>query len=496
MRGSRHRAAVVAIVAVTAACGTTVPMDQVTRAQAGSSDLSGVAGTTGGSLEPSTAAQSGGSTGTGGTTSPSSVGGGGASSSSTGGGPLVVQPSAGASTGSASRAPIKIGALTANGAAKYQKSLGFSGATGDQTAMTQSVVGYVNAHGGFGGRRVQLVTYDLDTSAFAANPSAATQAACTYFTQDNKVAALASYVALVPESFYACLAKAHVPVVSPDEGVSRDFFQRYPNTLYMPSAPNYTRLLADSVDALWRVGWLTASSRVGLVGYDTNDVHAIVDKGLVPALRKHGLSLVTGMYTAASTSGASEYTGGALKFKSQRVDRVFFAPGGQPIYFALAAQSQGYHPRYELGSLEYPTALADNLPAEQLAGSMGLGWLPYLDLPSNAWSSVSTPGIARCRKAMASAHQDFTSGTTLGIAAWICDEWFFLQQVFAGTAATDEAGFRRAAEELAGSFRPASTFSTSYATGRTHDGASTYRLVAFKASCSCYAYSSGPEHLP
>lgn len=362
--------------------------------------------------------------------------------------------------------------------------------------MTHSVVSYINAHGGLGGRKIQLVPYDLNPNSFAANPSSAMQAACTYFTEDHKVTAIASYVGLSPDSFYQCLAKAQVPVITPDEGVSADFFHRFPNTVYMPSSPNYSRLLADSVDALWKAGWLTSNSTVGVVGYDTPVVHDIVDKGLVPALRRHGLKLTAGMYTATTTAAAAQYVGGVLSFKSKRVDRVFFAPGGEPVYFALAAEAQGYHPHYELGSLEYPTPLAHNLPADQLVGSLGLGWLPYLDLPSSRWSSVSTPGIAQCRKAMASAHQDFASGTTLGIAAWICDDWMFLRQVFAAGASPDEAGIRRAAESLGNTFKPASTFRSSFSPGRTHDGVSGYRLIGFQPACKCFAYTTGVRPMP
>ena len=484
-----------------AACGTTVPNSELSQAQSGSSGLSDGSGTAGLQSDPGDGLESGATPGAGGSNDSTATSYGGSTAGprtpegddpSTG----AAAPPTGLTTSGPSRGPITIGALTANGAGEFQKSLGVSGATGDQTAMTKSVVSYINARGGFGGRRVELVSYDLDPSAFAADPSAAMQAACTYFTEDHKVAALASYVGLAPENFYACLAKARVPVVTPDEAVSEDFFRRYPNTLYMPGAPSYTRLLVNSVDALWEAGWLTASSRVGVVGYDTNDVHAIVDKGLVPALQRHGLELVTEMFTADGTSGASEYSGGVLKFKSQNVDRVFFAPGGQPYYFALAAQSQAYKPRYALGSLEYPTAVADNVPADQLSGSMGLGWLPYLDLPSAAWSSVTTPGIADCRKAMESAGQDFSSGTTLGIAAWICDDWFFLRDVYATGGVTDDRSFRRAAEALGGAFRPASTFRTSLAPGRTHDGAGGYRLLAFNDSCGCFEYRSPVRVMP
>lgn len=480
-----------------AACGTTVPSSQLEQARSASSGLT--TGGTSGAL-PDSSLSSGGVPGS--TVVPGQAGGapGGGSGSTTGAGTGTttgaVGPSSLPTRGAAPRGPVVIGALTANGAGKYQKSLGFSGATGDQVAMTQSVVSYLNAHGGLGGRKIQLVSYDLDPAAVAADQSTAMQAACTYFTQDHKVAALASYVGLAPESFYQCLAHAHVPVVTPDEGVSTDFLRRLGDTLYMPQAPSYSRMLTDSVDALWDAGWLTSRSIVGVVGYDTVDVHDIVDKGLVVALQRHGLKLTTGLYTGTTTAAASEYNSGVLSFKTRNVDRVFFAPGGEPVYFALAAEQQAYHPRYELSSLEYFTALAANLPADQLSGSMGLGWLPFLDLPSTEWAATSTPGISQCRQAMAAAKQDFSSGTTLGIAAWICDEWVFLRDAFAAGAGADEAAFRSAVESLGTSFRPASTFRTAFGPARTHDGVTGYRMTAFQDACTCYRYTSPVRPLP
>ncbi|MDP9183951.1 MAG: hypothetical protein M3P04_14410, partial [Actinomycetota bacterium] len=94
--------------------------------------------------------------------------------------------------------------------------------------MTKSVVNYINAHGGLGGRKIELFDYDLNPASFAADPSSAMEAACNYFTQDHKVVAVASVVAHLPENFHQCLASAHVPIVTPDESLSSDFFRRYP----------------------------------------------------------------------------------------------------------------------------------------------------------------------------------------------------------------------------------------------------------------------------
>lgn len=499
MVGSRSFATALLAAALVTACGSTVSLNGSSGASTGASGL-GTSGTS--SAVDSGNSLPGGEPGQGLSAGPSGDATGGGSS----GEPTTVASndslndpagsSLPAATSGTAKAPIKIGALTGSGAARYQESLGFKGASGDQIAMTQSIVDYLNAHGGFAGRKIQLVLYDLDPGAATADEASALQAACTFFTQDNHVTVVASILALLPDSFYACMAKAHVPVVLADEGVSSDFFHRYASTVYMPSGPSYTRVLNESVDALWNAGWLTATSKVGIVGYDTADVHSIVDKGLLPALQRHGLTLTTGMYTGTTTAASSEYNGGVLSFESKGVDRVFFAPGGQPVYFALAAEQQAYHPYYELGSLEYPTVLAANLPADQLVGSMGVDWLPYLDLPSDKRSTVTTPGIVECRKAMAAANQDYSGSTTLGAAAWICDDWMFLRDVFAAGAAPNEAGIRHVAESLGQAFTPASTFHTTLAPGGAHDGASAYRLIAFQQGCSCYSYTSPVRSLP
>src|SRR4051794_27694414 len=314
MVGKRRMATALLTAALVTACGSTVSVNRSSEVPAGSSGL--------GASGPSNALGSDSSLPGEGPGSPS---GSGPSGSAPAGGAAresaaigATEPMNGSAASSVSPAKtgttIKVGALTASGAAKYQSSLGFKGASGDQIAMTKSMVNYLNAHGGLAGRKIQLVLYDIDVGSFATDEAATMQAACAFFTQDNHVTAVASIAALLPDSFYACMAKAHVPVVLADEGVSSDFLQRYAGSMYMPSGPSYTRLLNDSVDALWNAGWLTAKSTVGLVGYDTNDVHSIVDKGLVPALQRHGLKLAAGMYTATTTSAASEYNAGVLSF--------------------------------------------------------------------------------------------------------------------------------------------------------------------------------------
>ncbi len=393
---------------------------------------------------------------------------------------------------------ITIGALTANGAGEYQRAAGFSsGASGDQIAMMRSVVAYLNARGGIDGRKIKLVVYDVPASEAATNPSTAYEAACTALTQDAKVFAIASIVSGVTKNFYECLRKRGIPVVTANPALSSRFFREFAGTLYAPTNPSYTRLLTDSVEALWASGWLKAGSKVGVVGFDTPDARATVADSLVPALKKRGLSLTSDFYTGVDAAGsASAYSGGVLKFKAAGVDRVFFAPGGQPIYFGLAAQQQAYEPFLSLSTLEYPGPIAGALPAAALRGAAGLGWSPYLDLDNASAREVGTPGGAQCVDAVRSADQDLSTGTTLAIATWICDDWFFLRDALADTTSLTAAGFQAGVAGLGSRFRAANTYRTSFAPGRTADGAAAYRLLRFEDPCGCFRYASGERPLP
>jgi ABC-type branched-subunit amino acid transport system substrate-binding protein len=497
MRGSRWRLASTLIVGVltAAACGTTVPASQLSGTQAGGSGLTdGVTSgdPTGGSLGPTTSQ----GPGTGQLVGPTAGG----SVAPTGAPSVGAQPgttapvvTSGVTGPGVTATTITIGALTANGAGEFQKSLGFNGATGDQIAMTRSVVDWLNIRGGIAGRKIKLVVYDLPVTSDMAT---AFQAACSAFTQDNKVFAVASILSDLPASFYECLRKAGVVITTTNAIVSARFYQRFAGTMFGPSAPSYTRILADSVDALWASGWLTKSSKVGVVGYDTTDARVTITDGLIPALRRHGLQLAQDVYTSTGTGAASEYSGAVLKFRAAGVDRVFFAPGGQPIYVALQADSQGYHPLLSMSTLEFPAAVAANLPKRMLVGSAGIGWSPDLDLDNASAAKVATPGRPTCIDAVRRADQDLATGTTMAIATWVCDDWFLLRDALARTPVINRASFRTAVEGLGRSFRSAATFQTYFASNRTSDAAAAYRLNTFDEGCGCYRYTSTTRYLP
>lgn len=494
-----------AVLIATAACGTTLNVGPQTTAQGPESDLAAPV------LSPTAA----------GNTSPRSSSPPVATASSAAALPSSVAPVAGhssaASTPTAATGPsrqaghatssrpaaagapgvtdstITIGAFTVNGFSGLASSLGVKGAlTGDQIAMTKAVVSYLNARGGIAGRKIQLVDFDENVVQEEANPASESQAACTSLTQDHHVYAVASIVGGLQPNFYECMAQQHVVVTSTGEYTSQAFLARYPN-VYEPVDVNYTRSLADNVNALWNAGWFGKSARVGVVGGDTSSAHEAVDSGLVPALAAHGLKLSAQTYVSVSSIAqqVTGYESAALKFATEGINRVFFAPFGSILLFADDAGSQHYYPQYALDSqLDPGGEIESTNTARELEGSMGIGWVPFEDLDNVRWPAVTTPGEKRCRAAVKPANQDLSNGTVAATAMWICDNWFFLRDVLDHATQMSEAGFQAGVDALGNSFVPATTYSSRFGAGLSHDGADEYRLLAFKDSCSCYEYVS------
>ena len=490
--------------AVLAACGTTVPMssqsaaadDAGTGGPGQSVSGSGTGGTTGstsgsttGSAPESGTGQGGAGGGgqgmTGGATT-GSVGGGGAGSSSTGsattGSRAVNVPGVTATT-------INVGVYTAAGYSNAAKAAGFNVALGDMAAEAREVMDYINAHGGVLGRKLVAVVHDANVALAAQNPSAEYQAACADWTQDHHVYAVVSPIGASSNTLYDCLSKANVPTINSGESTDASFFQRYPNYFYEPTDLNLRRVFSNQVDALKGAGFFGKAPKIGVLIADNPYEHAAVDNGLKPALARNGLTLAD-TFAVSNANNASEYSSAVLKFRTEGITHVLFAFQGSPLQFMIAADNQGYYPRYGLHSRTSPApVLQADASARQQHGAMGIGWQPMNDV-----DGAHDPGILNARQKLCldlvkKSGQDPSVRATALIGLWLCDDIFFLHDALTRAGSFGIPAFRAGAESLT-SYEAASTFRSGFAPGQLHDGAKQYRIFAYKDDCKCYEYVS------
>jgi len=398
-------------------------------------------------------------------------------------GPAAMAPGVTAST-------VKIGVYTAQGFDKAASAFGFSQIkTGDQAAMAKAVMAYVNAHGGAAGRKMVPVIYDVDVSK---DKSSEYQAACSAWTEDERVYALATPVGTIGDALIGCLARKGVIVSASGEIKDERFFQRYADYFYMPGDLNLTQILARNVDALSAAGWFGKSPKIALLRQDTLEEKNAATDGLRPALARHGLRLEDEFATIGQ---ANDYQSAVLRFQSRGITHVMFT-STSPLSFGLAAEPQAYRPKYGMHSRNSPGALLQpTMPSSQLQGSMGMGWQPMNDVDGRRDPGKISDRQQLCLKLIKDAGQDPSVRVTAVIGLWLCDSILFLDDVLDRTSDFAPAGFRAAAETLRHN-QAASTFLSSLAPGRTHDGARGFRMFAYATDCSCFRYTTPLRRFP
>jgi hypothetical protein len=385
---------------------------------------------------------------------------------------------------------VKIGFYIISGYSDAASAAGVTGAdTGDQEALIRSVVAYVNARGGIAGRRVTPVVHDVDVALATTNPAGEQQAACSAFTQDTKVFAVASLLGFGDGNFYRCMTAARVPVVTTGEFSVRSLFKEFPDTLYQPADMDYNRMLFTNAVQLKSLGWYGKTPKIGIVQVDSPQSREATEDGIVRGLRSIGLAPALTYSVAAGNAGVSQYQAAVLRFAAEGITHVMFSQQAYAYYFMLQAEPQRYRPSYAIDSRQDPHGvLQPNVSANQLARAAGMGWIPVQDVAAEP----AAPREKQCRQAVKGSGQS-TAGATAHLGAvWICDQVFFLQAALSRAHGMDLRGFRQAVESMGSSgFQPSSTFGSHFGPGRLHAGARLYRMNAYDAKCSCFAYVTG-----
>ena len=504
------RRPLVALVAVAAlsACGSTVPLNQQ-EASTVTDGLGGSTGaTTGGTASGGLVCGVGCGTG-GGTTGGAS--GGGATTGTSGGSATSGSVNGTGATGSVpitgvTDRSITIGFIYTTGRQQATAALGAAGVTsGDELAQWKLIIKVVNDSGGLGGRQIKPVFFGESATS---TQSLATQeaAACQAFTEDNHVAAAVSSFQFTL-GFVECMNRRGIPTGFSLESLSSSStFRQYPLQLE-PTDMSLDRQGRELGSSLLSKGYFSGAGPLGAVNgilaYDTPAFHDAVNV-LTTTLKAKGIAVKDTRYipfgaaTADTSQIATAISGAELAFASEGINHVmvFDINGLLAFLFMTNAQTQGYHPRYGLTSQSSGSHLADLLKGNanaQLKDSLGVGWIPVLDLHANEYGpSQGPPARKACRQLMLKGgqQQGLSSPGAELVATGQCDMLFVLQRAFTHlTGAVSGAAISAALRTVGSGFAPASTFSTSLGTGR-HDGVSSVRDMAYNTSCSCFRYTS------
>lgn len=396
---------------------------------------------------------------------------------------------------------VYIGVTEASDQSQVYDNAGLQGVNpGDQETQARAVAAYWNANGGLFGRNVVVRMDDHDSASLSSQAEVEAQATCQRFTQDERVVAVVNTQTLLDTpSLRACLAKARIPLFGVSISAVDDTALAQSNGLFIPTiVPSWTRFAPVFVSRLsalgWFSGWDTAQGapgrapvRVGVFAHD--DV-----------LTKRVLALLRARLAAAGHAPAVEYlhqdptsesNSAVLQFRGAGVTHTILLDGGaHALVFAVAAESQGYRPRYGVWTGNGPgVAMELNTPKRQLVGALGVGTAPPLDVVKV--SGELTPGGALCRGIMRKGGETYDGKRFAEAFAFsICDSVRLYAEAALAGGGLDGDAFLRGARAVGPAFRPSMSFLSGVSKGyQVLPGAG--RDLRFDTGCSCFRYD-GP----
>lgn len=393
-------------------------------------------------------------------------------------------------TGTTSKRPVEVGIMYFTDANAFVGSFGGEADFGDPKVQAQRIVDDINSRGGLNGNKLVPVYHPV-TLMDAEPYDSKLQAMCENWTKDHKVIAGLT-IANNATGIQACLEKAGV--VSEQSGDYLHDAGDYAEFKHMvnPGELQSTVGAATYVDALVAAGFLGSKDTIGVFYNDYPGAKRAYENGLVPALKRHGLTVKYSYAarfpesTAAIGSAVQEFQGPVLRAASEGVDRVLFLCTACAGVVMTYADSQNYRPKYGLSTWNQINALAASAPASQLEGARAVGWSPLID---TGRPDMTNPGSKRCLDVMKEQAPDAASQLQ---AFSYCDMLYSLEEgaKFAPGQLTSES-LLFGLQQLGVQHRSPFTLTTRL-TPKARWGVDTVRMLAFDASCKCFTYTGAP----
>jgi hypothetical protein len=357
--------------------------------------------------------------------------------------------------------------------------------------MDAEIVKYINAHGGFGGRKVVPVyaQQSVVQYATASGRQRQQQQACDTLTQDHHVFFM-SGAGATEELMIDCAVRTKTPIMAnrimvyPSAQVATSPYWWAPNGLF---GEHRERALANE---LIDQGFFTKSARVAIMVEDRPGIRAGVARGMKPALQRAGVNVVQEIvYPDFLASPWDTYI---LTLKQLQVTHIVMSAtsGASQSTRSMmqAAESGDFRPRWGIATDNRPKDLIiQNAPVAQLKQAQGMGWSQDEDITEAGTTSSAN---ALCRQILPRGEPQNARAS--------CEFLFFLKAVFDRMTVVSPEGFAQAAEAMGTGYVGQFTLNglTRFGPGR-HDGPETIQAFAFDPRCSesapCFRYVSPPH---
>lgn len=403
---------------------------------------------------------------------------------------------------------VYVGFTTQNDLNGAAGNVGLKGLTfGDIEAAVRAIMADLNRRGGLLGRRLVPVFHDNKTADLQSNPDAAAQATCEAFTEDRPVVAVVNLIlSLDQQVLRKCLAQRHTPLMSGAFLMIDDEDQRQLHSyFYQLAVPSFTDLVPLWLRRLTALryfdGWNTTTGepgtapvKVGLLYSNTQPAQRVF-AALKSQLSSAGYDVAREFqYNGKNFDAqAASIPGAVLPFQGAGVTHVI-SDRSAVLIFMLAAENQHYRPRYALNSLHALGQLLQvNAPAAQLAGSLGIGWIPGSDVDARHDPGDVSSAESHCKGVLRAARVDTTNRNAELAALELCDAIHLWVQAAKARNSLVPQAVRSGVASLGQEFRSTLVFRSAWSATRSYGPGAT-RDIAWNGPCKCFAYLGSAEN--
>ena len=464
-------------------------------------------GTTGGALSgtgstgSTGAGGSGGTTGSFGTTGTGTAGGGGGgttgfgTSGTTGGGSsgqagdISQATDRGVNNCSGVKTCVKLGVFIAKIGGLDQSGFALN-LRGDIQKVVQAYIDDQNKHGGINGRTIVPVYQTIDPI-----DQGGQNKACDSMTHDEKVFGILDTAAFIFADAQACLTQTNkTPYV---HGYAEsEAFMDAGKGFDVSETRSLDRIAIEWADEIGKLGFLKGGEKVGILEDNCEPSHSVVDKFLVPGIKKLKPASVK-TYESDCSAAYAQSQPPALEQKMcvDGVSHVVLATSfvaAQTFLQAADGSPCGSGPtKFKYMASDYSLLASDlftrNFSKSQFDGSLAI---------TNFFTGITktSPQLEKCSKILKAAGLPGLDNTYPNADANAFCDYFaiFLKAAQAAGTNLTRVGWAQAVQQegaFAGAFSPKSIF----APGKTSGGELVHAMV-WHADCTCYR-QTGPLHV-
>lgn len=370
---------------------------------------------------------------------------------------------------------------------------------GDVRNYYNAVIDEVNRAGGVAGRRLVPAYYQVNSTD---NFDTQIAAACEHWATDVKAFVMFDAGSDIARS---CAERHGMLSLSTNGGSAlTDSFREFPHHLE-PTGIGVDRYAATTVQGLAQTDYYGQHPVIGVITWDNQTYRKAVSAGTDPALAQFGYRPQDTYYvpvpeTLADLGSSSQAISSAiLKFRQDGVTHVFIVDGAAgacggtclTLLFIKAASAQQYFPRYGMNDNNSPQAGLDAKlwKPSDVKGSRTVVWGNYDD-KSDAGVA---PNQARreCLAVMRRHGLDPSNVNAQVLMLQACDYIWFLRAVLGSAKiGVNRDEFVQLATGLGLLYRSPLTYRTAFSSTQ-HDGIAGFRRQALDDACGCYRYTSG-----